>query len=138
MPCNLTWEPNGVYAKYYGACTVSDLTDAFVRISENPESDTMRSALFDFLNVEDQNVTEQEIEEVSGFHFGLAQSAPNICFASVATDRRLLELWHHYAAVLGMPDKRAVFPTIAEARVWLKKKETESRHFRTVVLRTGA
>ena len=118
MPCRLDWEQNGVCAKFSGICTVADVLHAFEQIGGDVRADDILFAIFDFLDVESQNVTESETEEVAAIDNALALSFPRLRFASVTTDPRILELWRHFISVHPMPERHGVFPSVAEARAW--------------------
>lgn len=122
----LQWEPTGVYAKFFDRCTVDDVRQAYEKISDDSRSDDVRGAIFDYLDVGRQNMTESEIEMVAAFDIGLAYSLPSLRFAGVVTDKRILELWRHFVAVGNIPGRYAVFSTVSAARDWLKRSQSTS------------
>lgn len=124
-----------MYAKFSGICTVVDVLHAFEQIGGDVRADDILFAIFDFLDVESQNVTEAETEEVAAIDNALALSFPRLRFASIATDQRILELWRHFISVHPLPERHGAFPTVAEARAWLDGNEAipgsyPSRHRR--------
>lgn len=123
MPCCLNWEQNGVYATFTGACTVADVLHAFEQIGGDARSDDLLFAIFDFLDVESQNVTESETEEVAAIDHAIALSFPRLHFASVTSDERICELWHHFISVHPIPERHGLFSTVAAAKAWLTASE---------------
>ena len=119
MCYHLTWEPTGVYAKFSEPYTVSDVQQAFEQISDDSRCDDIRGAIFDYLDVERHNVTKQDAVMVAAFDIGLAYSLPSLRFASVATDKNVLEFWQHFVDVVKIPGRHGVFPTVSSARDWL-------------------
>ncbi len=115
----LTWEPKRVYARFFSECAVDDVMKAFEKISGDARSDDIRGAIFDYLDVERQNMTESEIEMVAAFDIGLAYSLPLLRIASVTADEHMLELLRHFVAVVEMPGRHGVFSTVSVARDWL-------------------
>lgn len=126
MPCTLNWEKRGVYVKFQGACTVMDLVHAFEEIGGDARSDDIHFAIFDFLEVASQNVTESEAEEIAAMDIGLAYSVPRLRFASVTTDERILALWRHFVSVHSMPERHDVFTSLEAARAWAANMESNS------------
>lgn len=124
MPYSISWEPKGIYASFSGFCSVADVLRAFEDISNDPRSDHFYYAIFDYLAVEQENISEAEIEieieDVAAFDIGLTYSLPNLRFASITTDERIIKLWRHYFSVHAFPEKLAIFSTLSSAREWLE------------------
>lgn len=119
MPYMMSWESKGVYAKFHGKCTVDDVKKVFEKISGDSRHDNLKFAIFDYLDVEHQNVTEAEIEEVAALDIGMTFTNPRIALASISTDKRILELWEHYKSVNVLPHRLGIFPSVSEARAWI-------------------
>lgn len=115
----LYWEPNGVYAKFFGTCTVDDVFQAYEKISLNSHLFDLRHAIFDYLDVEQQDITESGILKVAALDIGWAYYFPSLRFASVATDKHVLDLWRIFFNMVKIPGRHGVFPTVSAARDWL-------------------
>lgn len=124
MPYELTWEPKGVYARFFGACTIADLVGALERIGGDPRLDELRHAIFDFLAVASHDVDELQIEEAVAHHIGIALTNPRVLLASVSNDGRIREIWRHFAAVNPTPESLGLFETLDEARAWIAQLTT--------------
>ncbi len=119
MPCTTTWEDKGVYARFFGECSIGDVIKVFRAISGDARLDLARFAIFDYLAVTTHDVTEPEIEEAAAFDIGIAFTNPRLSFASVTTDERIRELWQHFVSVNVKTERLGIFATEAEARAWL-------------------
>jgi hypothetical protein len=124
MPWSVTWEPKGVYAKFLGTCPSKDLLDAFATIIGDPRLDSLRYAIFDYLDVEMHDATENEAEDAAAHVIGLSFTNPRIYFASVTRDERIKELWCHYLSLLTTPERQRLFEAISDARAWLAEQQS--------------
>lgn len=125
MPCILNWENKGVYVKFLGTCTVVDVIHALEQIGGDARSDDIYFAIFDYLQIDSQNVTEAETEEIAAMDIGMAYSVPRLRFASVSTDERVLALWRHFISAHPTPERHGIFPTLEAARDWVAAIEAE-------------
>lgn len=128
MVYSLVWEPKGVHAKFSGQSTVVDVQRAYEAISRDPRSDQLRYAIFDYLDVEPRALERQEVEQVAAFAIGLAVSLPEVRYASVATDERIVALWRHFVSVQPTPERHGVFPSVSAARDWLAARPPGPSH----------
>lgn len=126
MPYEITWTPRHVYAKFSGKCSVKDILVVSEKVAGDPRLDELQSAIFDYLEVEYQNATEGEVEEIAALQAAINHSKPNILFASVATDERIGELWRHFALfhveITDIEDQNAIFTNIDDAKAWIAKR----------------
>jgi len=123
MPCKITWEPRGAYAKFWGECSIRDLLQMFGELSSHSETDRLRFVLVDYLDVTFADVTKHEIEEAAAHDIGMTFTNPNIAFASVTTDPRIRSLWNHFLSVNVSPERHQLFDSLAAARAWLDTKK---------------
>ena len=119
MPCTLTWEPRCVCVKFSGTCSIRDVIEAFEAISGDPRLDSLRSAIFDYVDVQHSNVTEREIERAVAQEIGIGRTNPRLSYATVATDERNRVLWQHFASRSVSPERLGLFHSVAEAQKWL-------------------
>lgn len=126
MPYSIRWESKQVYAKFSGKGAVSEVLAVFAEIAGDPRLDELESAIFDYLEVEHQNVNEEEVEEIAALQAALNFSKQNILFASVSTDDKIRELWRHFALfhseITNMEGYNAIFSNVADAKDWIAKR----------------
>ncbi|MDI1246392.1 MAG: hypothetical protein PSV24_13440 [Rhodoferax sp.] len=127
----LTWVPRGVYAKFVGTCSGSDVERAFRGLSDDARSDQIRYAIFDYLDVDRVDITDSELETTAAFDIGLAYSLPSLRVASVATDEQLLELWRRFVDLEKLPGRHGVFPTVSAAQDWLAQSPPVPNYLRS-------
>lgn len=125
MPCILNWEEKGVYVRFLGTCTVTDVIRALEQIGGDARSDDIYFAIFDYLEIDSQNVTEAETEEIAAMDIGMAYSVPRLRFASVSIDERVLALWRHFISAHAIPERHGIFSTLKAARDWVVAIESE-------------
>jgi len=122
MPSTITWGPEGIYARFVDACSIGDVTRVFDDLSGAPRLDTARYAIFDYLEIKTQDVTESDIEYAAALDIGLSFTNPRRLFASVTTGARIRELWRRYIAVNVKTERHCIFATVAEARAWIAER----------------
>ncbi|WP_054774167.1 hypothetical protein [Methylogaea oryzae] len=77
--------------------------------------------------VEDQNVTTSEVDAIAALDHAHFLSNPKTLYASVATDRRVVDLIRHYISVNIAPSRQKICSTVAEAREWIAVAEVSQR-----------
>lgn len=122
MPYTITWEPRGVYAKFNGRCTIKDLKAVFIKIGGDYRYDSLRFVILDYLDVEHQNLTEAEAEEAAAIDIGMTFTNPRVVFASISSDKRILELWRHFVSVNVLKHRHGIVPGVTEARAWIAEQ----------------
>lgn len=126
MPYKIIWKTQQVYAKFSGKCSVKDILEVIEKIVGDPRLDELQSAIFDYLEVEHQNVTEEEVEEIAALQAALNYTKPSILFVSVSTDERIRELWRHFALfnaeITEIEDQNAIFTNIDDAKAWIANR----------------
>jgi hypothetical protein len=124
MPHELTWEPKGVHARFFGTCTIADVVGALGRIGGDPRLDDLRYAVFDYLAVASHDVEESQIEEAAAHDVGIALTNPRLVFASVTRDPQIVAIWRHFRSASPSPERLALFATLDEARAWITEQTT--------------
>jgi hypothetical protein len=122
MPCSITWEDKGLYARFNGECSIGDVTTVFDRLAADPRMDVARYALFDYLGVSAHDVTEHDIEHAAALDIGMSFTNPRLLFASVTTDERIRALWQHFISVNVKTERHGLFETEAQARAWVAER----------------
>ncbi len=119
MAFELVWEPRGVYKRFYGYVTDTELMDSVVTIESDARFDGLRFVINDFLGVEGFAVSEDNILTISAIDNAASRTNPNIKIAVVATDQRVHDLANIYADSPLNAYPTAIFPTPDAARTWL-------------------
>jgi hypothetical protein len=120
MPYDLTWEPRGVYRRYFGRVTIAERHESFERICADPRFDDLRYTITESLGVESYEVSDEATEEAAALHVGPLCTNPNIVMAAVAVDERIVAAIRHFMALQYTRQPYRVFATVAEARAWIE------------------
>jgi hypothetical protein len=62
MTFNIIWDKEGVYVKFRGVVTAQDLIDANNYVLSNANFDSICYQIFDFLDIDDFNISSYDIE----------------------------------------------------------------------------
>ena len=119
MPYDITWEPHGVYKKFWGFVTASEFIQSVGAFHNDPRFDDFLYTINDFLAVEGFDVSLQTIEYVAALNLGAQAFHPHGWVAAVTTDERITALARHFSS----PDLDSypteVFASVAAAREWI-------------------
>jgi hypothetical protein len=119
MAFDLTWEPRGVYRRYWGDVTIAERRQSFELIFADPRFDDLLFTITDYLDVRDYEITSEATEEIAALHVGAAQTNPRVLIAAVVTDARIIRAIEHFIALEMVPTPYRIFPTVADARAWI-------------------
>lgn len=124
MPYQIHWEPRGTLCKFTGFCSVSDVLTAIEKIGTDPRFDNLHYEIFDYLDVQDQDVTISQLENIIALDIAQFYTNPRIIYASVATDSRIIELVEHYININHVPVRHMLCSTLVDAREWIDNFDT--------------
>lgn len=124
MPYRLTWEPFGVYREYFGDVTVAERRASFDIICGDRRFDDLRYAITDYLAVDAYEVTRIATAEIAAFHIAPLATNPRIAIAAVASRPDILAAIEDFKSHGFTTAPYRVFPTLAEARQWLRARPT--------------
>jgi hypothetical protein len=119
MPYTLTWEPRGVYRRYFGDVTVAERLDSFEAICGDSRFDDLRYALTDYLAVDSYEANRSATEEIAAFHIAPLATNPDLVIAAVTDRPDILAAIEEFKSHRFTAAPYCVFPTLAEARRWL-------------------
>jgi hypothetical protein len=119
MPFDLTWEPRGVYRRYYGEVTVSERRLSFDLICGDRRFDDLRYTVTDYLAAEHYEITPQATKEIAALHIAPLRTNPRILIAAVAVDARIVQAIRHFIALDFIEQPYCIFPTLHAARTWI-------------------
>jgi len=121
MPYRLTWEPKGVYRRYFGDVTIQERRASLDAICGDARFDDLRFAITDYLAVEAYQVTSESTLEIAAMHIGPLATNPRIVIAAVATRPDIVAAIQDFIGhgLTSVPYR--VFDTLDEARRWVAK-----------------
>ena len=124
MPVEITWEPRGVYRRYFGHVTIEERRRSFDQICADPRFDELRYAITDYLGVDDYEITSQATKEIAALHIGPSLTNTNIVIAAVVVDPRIVAAIEHFISLRFTGQPYRIFPTVAAARAWIDPPRT--------------
>jgi hypothetical protein len=116
VPFELTWEPRGVYRRYFGRLSGHDLVASFSATHDDERFDRLRYNINDFLGVEGLTIQEDVLVHVAAVTHGAFVSNPKITVALVVTQPELIAALAQFQQLGGSPYALGVFETVAAAR----------------------
>ncbi len=119
MAYEVVWEPRGVWRRFSGMLTPSDLVASVDEVQGDPRYDSLRYSINDFLAVENAAEIAGILDLVLAKAIGGALSNPNLVMAIVARSETVVS----HAKMFLRPDfpyPVKLFPDVDAARVWLK------------------
>ena len=120
MPYQLTWEPRGVYRRYFGHVSADERHASLEEICGDARFDNLRYSITDYLDVGDYEQSGEDTALVAAKHIGPSLSNPRILIAAVALRADIVEAIEQFIA-LGMTDlPYRVFPSGDAARLWIQ------------------
>jgi hypothetical protein len=128
MPFDLSWEPRGVYRRYFGDVTAAERRRSFEQISGDVRFDTLRYSITDYLAVGQYEITDDNTVEIAALHIAPLLTNPAIVVAAVAVDERVVAAIEHFIALGLTPQPYRVFATVTAAREWIDVQRLQSLH----------
>jgi hypothetical protein len=123
MPVELHWEaPGGVYRRYVGRVTIAERDASFDAICADPRFDRLAWTITDYLAVTDYEISRLSTEEVAARHIAPLTTNPNIVIAGVVLDPAIIAEIRHFIALGFFPQEYRLFPTVDDARVWIRSR----------------
>lgn len=119
MPFELTWEPRGVYRRYFGAVTIAERQFSFERICGDARFDTLRYTITDYLGVDSYEISRDATEEIAALHVAPLLTNPHIVIAAVTSDERIVAEIKHIIGMGIFRQPYRTFATMDAARAWI-------------------
>ncbi len=122
MPYRVIWEsPKSVWTKFSGLVTYGEALRATNALYDDPRSDDVVQAYWDFSDIDGFAVAEEEVEEMAYIDDVASRHMRPLKAAFVMRDPALIELAEQYIAhmrTLGSPWFNRIFASMDEARQW--------------------
>jgi hypothetical protein len=119
MAFDLTWEPRGVYRRYWADVTIAERRESFETIFADPRFDDLMFTITDYLDVRHYEVTDEATEEIAALHVGATHTNPRLRIAAVVTNPLIIRAIEHFIALEMVPTPYRVFATVSDARAWI-------------------
>lgn len=121
MPCEITWEPRGIYRRFYGFVSVNEVMDSTTSVHGDSRFDDILYSIVDCLEVTGHGVKIPDLEMVAAYRQGASNSNARIVFAMVVVDEGVEGLLRHLDSIIGVGVNPAhFFGTMAAARHWIE------------------
>jgi hypothetical protein len=117
----VTWELSGVYTRYSGNVTGADMLGNIEDVCRDDRFERHRYHILDFSDATDFSATEKEMLVNSGVLVGAAFVNHQVMVAAVVTRENVRAAFDRLHALGVSPYEAKIFPTVAEARKWIKE-----------------
>lgn len=123
MPYKFNWESGRtIHVLFHGTVTQSDLTNASNDLFNDPRSDSVRQAYWDFTGIEGFTFEWPHVREIAATDSVASTYMGRMKAAFIIQDIELAELARGYIREMenmGSPWKNRLFPSMEEARQWM-------------------
>ena len=125
MPYQTIREPKGIYQKFWGDVVSPELYEAINVIQDDRDFNTLRYVIKDYLDVELFDVGVKTLLEGLALHTIGKRTNPDIVVAIVATNPEVIDASNAAQAYHFDTYPREVFSTLAEARTWIDRAQSD-------------
>jgi hypothetical protein len=124
MAFKIFWESHSsVWVAFNGTATFGEATAATNAVYNDPRSDDLEFALWDFAAIDDFAVTERDVEEMAASDYAAGLYMKPLKAAFVIADPGLKDLGDQYIShmrKLGSPWQNRLFASLDDARKWIE------------------
>lgn len=122
MGFNLNWKDKGIYIKYYGYVSITDIQGSnFSMYNDSRFGHTMYQ-IVDCLEIAETNIQIDEFISVIGYEIGAAYWRKTMKIAIIVKDKDILSLVKAYINELKNTSWTfKIFDTYFDAEIWCKK-----------------
>jgi len=125
MPYQTTWEASGVCQKFWGVVTSPELFDSLTDTHDDPRFDSLHYVIKDYLEVTVFDVGVKTLLEGLALNTVSKRTNPHVVVAIVTTNLQIIESSKAASSYNFDTYPRKIFPTVAEAREWIKATATK-------------
>jgi hypothetical protein len=125
MAYDLSWEPRGLYRRYWGQVSIAERRESFERVFADPRFDELLYAITDYLDVQHYEITPEATVEIAALHVGPTATNPQIVIAAVVTDPRIVQAIEHFISLDMITAPYRMFATVAAAREWVSQAQRQ-------------
>jgi GTP cyclohydrolase I len=121
MSYTIKWIGRNVYATFEGRLDFTELDEANHEIYSDSRYDTQQWSVFDFLDVKEMIVTEEDIMMIAVTDHTMSRLNKKVRVACIAKDEYIRQLTIEYIKLMRSIDwKISLFESKEEALVWCK------------------
>lgn len=130
MPYQVQWEPHGVYSRYSGSVTGTDMRRHIEEVCKDERFSQHRYNILEFSDATDFSPTEKELLINSGVLIGAAFMNHQVLVAAVVTRDSIRVALERFHALGVSPYVAKIFPTVLEARKWIEESGFTTGRYR--------
>jgi hypothetical protein len=119
MAYEITWEQYGVYRRYWGLLTNSDIRLSVEGVCSDARFDQIHYLISDLLAVTAYDVSRNAVEYATALRIGARYSNPGIRDAFVTVDEGVIAAVFEGILDQTRPFPTEVLPTLEAARAWV-------------------
>lgn len=119
MPYQASWKDRGVYVRFWGNPTRTDLFSAVDEVAADPRFDDIRFRISDFTGLTSLDIDSQDIRVVSAMTIAHRLTNPRMLDVSIADAPEIQALLADWKATHPAPHLAAIVPTKEAARHWI-------------------
>ena len=125
MPYSLFWEPNGVYKKFTGLVTGSELVRSVNEVANDIRFADAHYEISDYLSAQHTDFSQDALNEVRAVRIGSISRNPGIRVAIVTLDTQIQQRIYSTIAARLTLHQTKVFSSLPEAEVWVGRLAAE-------------
>ena len=119
MPCKISYEANGLYAKFSGVITPEDFV-VMTNAMQSPVCSDFRYRIADFLDVSEIRISKVHVIYISDLEYWYDLTCPELVRVVVANFQPLVEAFNREQKNRSKPESSALFSTLEDARRWIE------------------
>ena len=121
MALEITWEPYGVYRRFYGAMTRDDLARSVSEVHTSAKFDKLYYSINDLSGVTDILIDADVVEDAAVQAMGASLSNKRLIMAFVANNEKALALARTFSNPTYQSFPAQYFATLNEARAFVSE-----------------
>ena len=123
MPYNITWEPQGVFIKWFDKCTYKENIEANGMLYGDKRFDSILYQISDILDADTSTFTNQDVTIIAKLEMKATVWNKNMLVAHITKNKELIEQIRLYEAEMKDSNWRfGIFDSLEEARTWIEKE----------------
>lgn len=121
MPCEIIWEPRGVWRRFSGRMSAEDLLQSIEAVHGDPRFDALRYSLNDFLDVTQSDIDPDTLVIGAARAIGATLSNNRLVMLMVVADPVIREKVRRFTGPPLSSFRAEFFETREEARDWIAR-----------------
>lgn len=115
----VSWEPKGVYVKFYGYMTHKEYMALLQRLCADPRFDSLHYLLNHFSDVDGHNISDPNLEELLSIFWANSLSNKRLLHALIADNPNMVSLASRFNTASPSGSMFRIFPNLHDAREWV-------------------